>query len=205
MDLDLESLVPFGLLAAQFVCMIGMIGGAAGLAYFRLQARRRAWDALASSMGLTLEPGSFFTSPRVTGTYRRHMLTLDTFSRGSSKSRTTYTRIVVFVDNRANLYLALYEEGVFSKIGKFFGQEDVQIGEEEIDRRFIIKSRPETFAARLVTSINLRSKLLQARSINVEVDGRELYYEQRGTETDADYLRFLLDMLMDLAEFVERA
>ncbi|MBI3361577.1 MAG: hypothetical protein HY023_10775, partial [Chloroflexi bacterium] len=110
-----------------------------------------------------------------------------------------------FVNNQANVYLALYEESVFSKIGKFFGMEDVQIGDEDVDRRFIIKSRPETFAARLFTSINLRQKLLQARAVNIEVDGRELHFEQQGVETNADYMQFLFDLLSDVAEMVERA
>jgi hypothetical protein len=47
--------------------------------------------------------------------------------------------------------------------------------------------------------------LLQARALNIEVDGRELHYEHRGAEGDPEYLLFLFDMLTDLAMFVERA
>ncbi|MBI3762629.1 MAG: hypothetical protein HY260_12330 [Chloroflexi bacterium] len=192
-------------IVGDVILMAAFVALAFGIAYYQRQARERAWGELAGRTGLTLEPGNFLTGPRVTGNFRGHTITLDTFSRGSGKSRTTYTRIVVFVNNQANVYLALYQESVFSKIGKFFGMEDVQIGDEDVDRRFIIKSRPETFAARLFTSINLRQKLLQARAVNIEVDGRELHFEQQGVETNADYMQFLFDLLSDVAEMVERA
>jgi hypothetical protein len=175
-----------------------------GAAYFGRRRLRNAWGELAARTGLALEPGSLFVAPRVTGTYRSHPLTLETFTRGSGKSRTTYTRIVLFVQNPANVYLALYQESVFSKIGKFFGMKDVQVGDEEIDRRFIIKSQPESFAASLATSISLRQRLLEARKLNVEVDGREVTFEQVGLLTDGEYLRFLFDLLCDLADRVER-
>lgn len=200
----LSSLLIPALFLGTCAFMLGMVALVAGTVYASRRARLRAWGELAGRTGLALEPGSFFVPSRLTGTYRGHSLTLDTFTRGSRKRRTTYTRIVIFVNNQANIYLALYEEGLFSKIGKVFGAEDVQIGDEEVDRRFRIKSRPANFAAVLFTSINLRSKLLQARSVNIAVDGRELHFEQRGVERDTDYLVFLFDLLSDLADLVEQ-
>jgi hypothetical protein len=192
------------LFLAQFALIGGVLAIAVGIAFARWRVRLRAWSELAARSGLSLEPGNLFSPPRVSGAYRGHHLRLDTFSRGTSKNRTTYTRIVVHLDNRAGVRLALYQEDVFNKIGKMFGQKDVQTGDEEIDRRFMIRCEPEMFAARLFTSINLRSKLLQARSLNLSVEGPELYFEQRGAETNGEYLQFLFDMLIDLAEFVER-
>lgn len=191
----------FGL---QILFIVGVIVLAVGISYYRRQARQRAWSELAVRTGLTCEPGSFFRPPYVTGVYRGHQLTLDTFTRGSGKSSTTYTRIVLFVNNQSNLYLALYEESIFSKIGKFFGAQDIQVGDEEIDRRFIIKGRPEDSVVRLLNSIGLRQKLLEARSLNLEVDGRELHFEKVGVELNVDYLQFLFDLLGDMAATVER-
>src|SRR5262245_4406235 len=105
------------------------------------RARDKAWRELAEGTGLTFEPGGFLGSPRVTGTYRGHALTLDTFTRGAGKTRRVYTRIVLFVNNQDSAYLALYQESVFSKVGKFFGMQDIQVGDEDLDRKFIIKSR----------------------------------------------------------------
>ena len=188
-----------GLLLTLFIV------GVFALVYFSRQRWQKAWGDLATVTGLTFEPGGFLgPSPRVAGTYRGRALTLDTFTRGSGEHRHTYTRIVLFVNNAAGLYLALYQESVFSKIGKFFGMADIQVGDEEVDRRFVIKSKPENFAASLFTSISLRERLLQARVLNVEVDGRELTFEQSGVLTDVEYLKFLFDLLSDVGDRVER-
>jgi hypothetical protein len=201
-----EMLAVWGIILLECAFFVGIVALAVGVGYYSRQAQQKAWGELAARTGLTFEAGGFFgPAPRVSGTYRGHALTLDTFTRGSGKSRTTYTRIVLFVNNAANIYLALYQEGVFSKIGKFFGMQDIQIGDEEIDRRFIIKSKPESFAAGLFTSISLRQQVLQTRTLNVEVDGRELTFEQVGVLKDVDYLKFLFDLLSDVAERVERA
>ena len=201
-----ETLAIVGVVLLQILFFGGIVALVFGTVYFSRQAQQRAWGELAAHTGLTFEPGRFFgPGPHVTGTYRSRPLTLDTFTRGSGKHRPTYTRIVLFMDNPANVYLALYQESVFSKIGKFFGMQDLQIGDEEVDRRFIIKSKPENFAASLFTSISLRQQFLQARVLNVEVDGRELTFEQVGVLTDAEYLKFLFDLLSEVAARVERA
>jgi hypothetical protein len=143
----------------------------------------------------------------MTGTYRGRSLTLDTFTRGggADSAPTSYTRIVIFVNNQSHFYLALYEESVFSKIGKLFGAQDIQIGDEEIDRRFMIKGQPESVIVSLIATSGLHQKLLKARSLNLEMDGRELYFEEQGVEMDVNYLRFLFDLLSDMAEAIERA
>ena len=59
-------------------------------------------------------------------------------------------------------------------------------------------------AASLFTSISLRQQFLQARVLNVEVDGRELTFEQVGVLTDVEYLKFLFDLLSEVAARVEQ-
>ena len=81
----------------------------------------------------------------------------------------------------------------------------MKTGDEDLDRRFVVRSQPEAYAGRLAMSANLRSKLLEARSVNVKIDGREVYFEQRGAVTNGETLRFLFDLLNDLADLVEQA
>ncbi len=188
-----------------FLLVVGILVLFTVLAYLRRQARQQAWSELAARTGLALEPGGIFSPMRVTGYYRGRPLTLDTFTRSSGKSSTTYTRIRLGVNNPPALSLAIYDENVLSKIGKALGMQDVQTGDDELDRRFTIKGQPEPVIARLLTSIGLRQKLLEARSLHVEVKDRELHFEQRGAESNADHLQFLFDLLSDLAEAVDRA
>jgi hypothetical protein len=175
------------------------------IVFLRYQARRRAWGELAMRTGLTCEPAGFLgLSQRVTGAYRGRALTLDTFTRRSGEHSTTYTRIVVPVNNASSLRLELYEQGLLSEIGKLLGAQDIQTGDQELDRRFIIKGQPEDAIVRLLTSGGLYDKLLQARSLNLRVDGGQVRWEKRNVESDVDYLQSLFDLLSDLAEAVER-
>jgi len=188
-----------------FLLVVGMLVIFAVLAYRRRQARQQAWSELAVRTSLTFEPGGLLSPMRVTGTYRGRPLTLDTYTRSSGKSSTTYTRIRLGVNNPSALSLAIYDENVLSKLGKALGMQDIQVGDDELDRRFTFKGQPQPVIASLLTSIGLRQKLLEARSVHVEVKGQEVYWQQRGAESNADYLQFLFDLLSDLAEAVDRA
>lgn len=81
--------------------------------------------------------------------------------------------------------------------------QDVRTGDEAVDKRFIIKSQPETFASTLFASASLRERLLQIQPINLTVNDNELTFEQRGVLSDIDRVKFLLHVLTDLAEQVE--
>jgi len=192
------TLLPF-LIAIGLLVLFGMI------AYLRRQARQQAWSELAARTGLTFESRSIFAPMRVAGNYRGRSLTLDTFTRHSGKNSTTYTRIQLGTNNPCALSLAIYDENVLSKLGKALGMQDIQTGDDELDRRFTIKGQPEQVIANLFTSIGLRQKLLEARSVHVEVRGQQVYWQQRGAESNADYLQFLFDLLSDLAEAVDHA
>ena len=188
-----------------FLLIVGILVLFAVLAYLGRRARQQAWSELAARTGLTFESGGLFSPMRITGAYRGHALTLDTFTRSSGKSSTTYTRIRMSVNNPSALSLAIYDENVLSKLGKALGMQDVQVGDDELDRRFTFKGQPEPVLASLLTSVGLRQKLLEARSVHVEAKGQEVYWQHRGAESNADYLQFLFDLLSDLAEAVDGA
>jgi len=201
------------LVLISLACLCGMlffVGFFVAVIYIIYRSRQeqsKAWRHVAARTGLTFEPGVLLGSPRVTGNYRGRALRLDAFARRYGASDVTrYTRIVLAVNNRAGVVLTLRREGVLSPIAKALGAEDIRLGDEEVDRRFLIQSRPATFAAELFTSRELRQRLLQIRALHlVAVNGTELRFEQVevGIEKDVDYLLSLFDLLSDLAEQLE--
>ena len=62
-------------------------------------------------------------------------ITFDTFS---MEDDTTHTRMRAPFVNKDGLYFKIYREGFFSSIGKFFGMQDIQIGDSYFDENFII-------------------------------------------------------------------
>lgn len=171
--------------------------------YLGKRAWQNAWSELASRLGLECIPGSFLRNPSVAGTYRGRNLTLDSFMRGSGKNRTTYTRIVTSVNNLTQLSMKVYQETVFSKVGKLLGGQDIKIGNEQFDQRYIIRGQPEMDVVLLLSSIGLQQKLLQDRTFNFDLKGSELYFEKRGIEKNVDQLQRVFDLLCDIAEAVE--
>ena len=183
---------------AVLVCVIVI-----AISYLQKRASQNAWGELASRLGLQYTPGNLFKFPSITGTYRTRNLTLDTFTRGTSKNRTTYTRIVMEVNNSLQRSMKVYQETVFSKVGKLLGGQDIQIGNEQFDQRYIIKGQPELDVVKMLSSIGLQQKLLQDHTFNFELKGSVLYFEKRGIERNVDQLQSEFDLLGDIAEAVE--
>lgn len=184
--------------------IVGIIALNIAIFYYRRQARLRAWGEIAARNSLTLEPGGFLQPPRVTGTYRGRNLVLSTFQRGSGKHSRTYTRIALTVNNWADIRMELYNEHVFSGIVKRLGMQDIQIGDEEIDRRFMIKGQPEEAVMNLLDSGTVRQKLREALSLKIELHEQTLWCEVRGELLDPGYLQFLFDLLSDMGDRLEQ-
>jgi hypothetical protein len=190
----------------SFLVIFGVSGITILILYLQQQAQKRAWEEIASQFGLALNPGRFLLSyPVVTGMLRGHKMVLDTFMRGARKHRSTYTRIVITVDNPADLRLALSGETIFSKVGKSLGIQDIQMGDEEIDHRFMIKGQPEEGVRRLLTSAAVRQRLLAAPWVNLELEGKSIRYERQGVEKNSERLHSLIELLSELAAAVDAA
>jgi hypothetical protein len=196
-----SSTTSFLILALVF----GLILLIAGISYFVAQGRRRAWQDLAERIGATCEPGSFwFGRPQVSGTYQQHRFKLDSFVRRVGKNTTTYTRLVVDLNTQTQLNMSIQQEGFFSKIGKALGVQDLQLGDEEIDRRFIIQGQPESEVRKVISSLGMRQRLLEAPELHITIKDGIIRHEKRGFETDPNTLIALMDVLCALANAIDR-
>ena len=73
------------------------------------------------------------------------------------------------------------------------------------DQRFFIRSHPIHLVTGMFRAGPLHNSLLSLKSmVNIELDGRHLYFEQIGIIEDVEYLHFLLDLLSDLAAAIDR-
>ncbi len=192
----------FGILFMGFILLI--IVAVVGITITLQQKNARAWKDLAARLGLEVGPVKFFFMPTVSGSYRAHELRLDTFTRGSGKNSTTYTRVMLALANPGGMQLELSGENVFSKIGKALGGQDIETGDAELDGRYVIKGQPESAVLRILMQINLRQRRLEVKGLHVKVNGDTLYYERRGIESNPETLRALIDLLVDIADGVER-
>jgi hypothetical protein len=84
------------------------------------------------------------------------------YTRGSGKHQTTYTCFTLGIEYPRGKTLQVYKEGFFSKVGKAFGGQDIEMGHDDFDNNYIIKSNDELFAKRV---LNARIRQLFLRNL----------------------------------------
>ncbi len=142
----------------------------------RTEEKKSSWQVLAASEHLIFVPGK---SPRhksyITGTYRHHRLKLEIF-----RKYALCTRLAVSVDKLANGSL----------------QNDPDLPGEQVARKDAISLLTPTSPHYILKEAQLKGSIA-AQTVDQIV---HMCYEQNGIENDLEYLRYLFDLLSDLAE-----
>ena len=146
--------------------------------------------------------------PMVDGKINGRNFQLYMFTRGSGKNQVTYTAFKIDCSARGNT-LALYPEGFFSKVGKFFGMQDIQMGDPFFDEKYIIKSNNETFVYNKLQG-DLRQQLTYYHpkikgTFKIDDMNTLKYEEVVALNNPVDRARFeeLLQLGVQIAEVVE--
>ncbi|WP_442889960.1 hypothetical protein [Congregicoccus parvus] len=171
---------------------------------------------LANRLGLTpegLELGSVFrvSRPELRGSYRGRRIRVFSYTTGSGKNRTQWCAIATEVANRTGMSLRISRENFFTRAGRRFGIDDVQIGDANFDRDFYVKSdRPEYLRAAMIPEIRhrLQQVWVSGTSGSLSVEGAELRYAEIGSFSDASKCRRLADFadsVCDLGDVIEAA
>lgn len=103
----------------------------------------QAWATAAREHGLRCSPGNLFSGPKLTGTIAGIHVVVDTFRRSSGKNSRTYTRYRAHFPRPLGLGLRLTQEGLFSGVSKFFGRQDIQVGDRIFDQTMLIQGTHE--------------------------------------------------------------
>jgi len=183
----LEQLIP-----------ILLFGGVASVVFLIAQVsskqRRAAWTAAAASLGMTFTKGSFFDTDRIRGDLNGCGVEVYIFSRGSGKSRTTYTGIRV----NGHLFagLQLRKEGMGSALGKLFKGEDVQIGDPLFDRQVNIQG--DVVEAIALLDAEARSGVLDLLSQGGTIEDGLIAWDNRGTMKNAGLIESRVRALVRL-------
>lgn len=162
------------------------------------------WRQLCVEIGAQFVGGGFWKGNKVQGTHGPWTITLDTYTVSNGKTSTTYTRMrAPFVDPEGFRFV-VYRRGIFSDIGKWLGMQDIEIGEEDFDRDFILKSDEETKLRELLGSSKIRELISQQPDIYFSVKDDEgffvskfpegvdeLYFQVVGVIKDVERLKLL--------------
>jgi hypothetical protein len=116
----------------------------------QLRSVQDAWEQAAASLGLRATRGNFVTRPRMEGSIGPYRVEIDTYTERSGDSSNVYTRYRVWYDS-LGLGLRLTPQHALHRIARFFGAQDVEVGDEEFDDAFVIKADDPTAVALFLT------------------------------------------------------
>lgn len=152
-------------------------------------SKHEIWSQIANDIGGEYIKDGFWKKGVLVYKHNDWELLLDNYTQNSGKSSTTYTRLRVPFINKNNLRFSIYREGFFSSIGKFFGMQDIQIGDRNFDNQFIIKGNDEFKIKHLLNDLNLKRLFNQQQYVNIQIKDDEGWFAQNYPE-NVDILYF---------------
>lgn len=176
-------------------------------------SKKEIWAQIAQDIGGDFIEGSFWKKDTLTYTHGEWIILLDTYAQSTGTTTTIYTRIRVPFVNKNELRFKIYREHYFSKIGKFFGMQDIIIGDPFFDDEFIIKGNDEYSIKRLLKSKELKTLIKNQPNVHLEIKNDEgafskrfpdgvdmLYFQSLGVITKKEVLLNLFELFSTLLD-----
>lgn len=139
-------------------------------------SQEEVWQQLCTEIGAEFVKGGFWKGNKVQARVAEWTVTLDAYTVSTGHSHVTYTRIRAPYINMDGFRFTVYRKSLFSNLGKLLGMQDIETGDAEFDRDFIVKSNHEAKALALFANEKIR-RLIQAQpSIHLEVKDDEGWF-----------------------------
>jgi hypothetical protein len=175
-------------------------------------SKKEIWRLLSEQTGAEFVEGGFFSGPdKVVAQYGEWTITLDTYTVSTGKTSTTYTRMRAPYVNAGGFRFSIYRSGIFSELGEFLGFQDVEIGNEDFDKAFVIKSSDEDKVRELLAEPRIRELIDRQPRFHLEVKddegwfGRsfpegvdELYFRVPGIIKNIERLKDLFEVFSEV-------
>ncbi len=159
--------------------------------------RDEAWRQAAQQLGLQVRGRA------ICGTLHGFDVRVDTFTRRSNNSSTTYTRIRVTYPRPLGLGINLSKQSFFSGVTKFFGAQDIEIGDARFDGDTVIKgSDHEAIRQFLNPARRLRIHRFMSAHPSAEIRDKEVYVERSGLVTAVPEMVGLVQSALRVAWYI---
>jgi len=174
-------------------------------------SKKEIWQQLADEIQADYVNMGFWSGDRVEAHIDNWVVVLDTYTVSTGKTSVTYTRMRAPFVNLNNFYFKIYRTGIFSGLGKMLGMEDINIGYEEFDEDFVIKSNSEEMVKQLFSNKSIRGLIQEQPQISLEIKDDEgffnthfpegideLYFQVTGVIKDIDRLKELYELFAEV-------
>lgn len=141
------------------------------------------WQQFAKENGGEYAP---VIDDRVLIPYKNFIITFDAFTNytisGGSAYKTEYTRGLVEFNASDNFKLLITQQGFLENVGKLFGSQDIQIGDAQFDKRFMVKSNDETKTLLMLSNNSITKSLEDLKSIRLDITNGEGLWNEKPEE-----------------------
>jgi len=208
-----------------FLILGGIVGGIWYLLQRHMKAQREALEKFAASKGLKVGKSdlSSLSSPTIYGNYKGFQYSFREEKTGPDVHVHFGTRdhhhhhhsfmvieLLLPPGSCSTYNLHIYQEGFGAALEKAVGIQEVQVGDQEFDSTFMIKSNTPEKIGKIFTP-ELRQNLLKGKHmINMYVSGTRIFYKKR-TDTiryniyDPQNLEYISEVLYQIAENIKKA
>jgi hypothetical protein len=173
--------------------------------------RETIWRQLAAEIGASFVDGGFWKGDKVEATHGEWRVTLAVVAYG----RTQATLMRAPFVNLDGFRFKVYRKEIFSELGKMLGMQDVDVGQPDFDRDFVIQGTDEGKLRRLFANERIRDLIAAQPQVHFAVNEapgiftRDLFGEVQpenvntldflvmGVVKDKERLRFLFDLFAE--------
>lgn len=171
------------------------------------------WSQVARSIGGQYDEGGLLGRDELRYRSGQWELVLDTFLVNNGQTNVPVTRMRAPFVNKDGLYFKIYPEGISGKIGKFFGMQDIQIGDSQFDEGYMIKGNNESKIRALLHSTRIKQLIAAQPKIELQIKDDDglfgaafpqgsdmLYFACPGVVKDPEILKALFELFCCVLE-----
>ena len=165
------------------------------------------WTQIATDIGGEFIEGGFWGTDVLIYKHGEWQILLDTYVVSTGTSSHTVTRMRAPFVNKDDLYFKISREGFFSSIGKFFGMQDIEIGDPFFDKQFVIKGNNQEKIKLLLANSRIKELCQSQPRIHLSIKDDEgwfgtdfpegideLYFECVGVIKETERLKALFGL-----------
>ena len=158
---------------------------------------------LAKLLNGTFTEGHYGRSDGVEATHRHYKIVFDYHTEyrtvDNSTIQQTYTRITSQFRTKESLKLNISRKTLLGTIGKFFGAQDIIVGDDAFDDAFIIKGNNESKIKMLLTR-SIREQIEGQSKINIGIDNRKEIWGEPLPWNELELYFFTEGKIKDISE-----
>ena len=180
-----------------------ILAAMAAIGWLRRALLLRRYRAIAERTGLTVKP-KIVNASEIRGAFRGRSLVMHICSRQRQTFRKRWTRVTVDVKNPEVIGLKIWRQDAIDKLIMSAGASEVEVGDADFDRRFVIQSRDEAVVAKMFAgNRELRELMLRSQIDSVELLSATLRAYYARSERDPQHAELLFTAVTALADAID--